>query len=121
MMDVVKRPVFYNVITIIALILSVMAILDQGRSLIAETAEIIVRLEGVAAESNPAVGEAASAMRAAQDARGALYRQALIAMIVAIVANVVANYLGRTRQWSNFSRIQALEAEIEGLRGKRQG
>ncbi len=119
-MEILKRPVLYNVITIVALILSVIAMLDQGRSLIAETSEVITRLEGAAAESDPAVGEAAAAIRASQGIRGSLYRQALIAMIVAIVANVIANYLGRTRHWANVSRIQALEAEIEGLRENQQ-
>ena len=119
-MEILKRPVLYNAITIVALILSVIAMLDQGRSLIAETSEVITRLEGVAAESDPAVGEAAAAIRASQEIRGSLYGQALIAMIVAIVANVIANYLGRTRQWANTSRIQALEAEIEELRGNQQ-
>ncbi|MDE0610734.1 MAG: hypothetical protein OXH77_12595 [Anaerolineaceae bacterium] len=41
-------------------------------------------------------------------------------MIIAVVANVIANYLGRTRHWANLSRIQSLEAEIEGLRGNQQ-
>lgn len=120
MMDILKRPVLYNVLTIVALILSVIALLDQGRTLIAEASEIIIRLEGVAAESDPAVGEAAATMREAQETRGALYRQALVAMIIAIVANVIANYLGRSRQWTNLSRIQELEAEIESLRGNQQ-
>ncbi|MCY3719759.1 MAG: hypothetical protein OXG07_09420 [Anaerolineaceae bacterium] len=120
MMDILKRPVLYNVITIVALILSVIALLDQGRTLIAETSEVITRLEGVAAESDPAVGEAAAAISASQQVRGDLYRQALIAMIIAILANVIANYLGRSRQWTNLSRIEALEAEIEGLRGNQQ-
>jgi len=121
MIDILKRPVLYNVITIVALILSVIALLDQGRILIAETAEIIARLEGVAAESDPAVGEAAAAIRAGQQARGALYGQALITMIIAVVANVIANYLGRTRHWTNLSRIKELEMEVENLRGNRQG
>ncbi len=109
MLDILKRPVLYNVITIVALILSVIALLDQGRILIAETAEIIARLE------------AAAAIRAGQQARGALYGQALITMIVAVVANVIANYLGRTRHWTNLSRIRELEMEVENLRGKQQG
>jgi hypothetical protein len=38
-------------------------------------------------------------------------------MVIAILANVVANYLGRGRHFTNISRIRELEAELRGLRG----
>ena len=41
----------------------------------------------------------------------------IVTMIIAILANVIANYLGRGRQHANTVRIRELEAELHGLRG----
>lgn len=40
----------------------------------------------------------------------------IVTMGIAILANVVANYLGRGRQRMNLGRIRRLEAELDGMR-----
>ena len=55
-------------------------------------------------------------LAAEQEQRLRLANYLFVALMVAILANVFANYLGRGRHFENTARIRELEAEIRGMR-----
>ena len=55
-------------------------------------------------------------LAAEQDQRLRLANYLLATLLIAILANVVANYIGRGRHFKNTARIRELEAEIRGMR-----
>ncbi|MYC97269.1 MAG: hypothetical protein F4X14_20115 [Caldilineaceae bacterium SB0661_bin_32] len=113
------RPVIFNILTIAALLfaLAQLVILAPGRTT-PTTTEAVQLLAELARESD-AVDETLGARMAADQARRQLFSNNMIATIaIAILANVIANYLGRGRQRTNRDRIRRLEAELQELQSR---
>jgi len=111
------QPVVFNVITIVAMLFSVFQIVAGGVARTTRTAEAIQLLEELVEEGVIEDETIVSGVSSDQDMRARLANSLLVTMVIAILANVIANYLGRGRQHENTSRIRELEAELRGLRG----
>lgn len=101
------RPVVFNVITILAMVLALYWTLtyppEGFRPL----------LEEVAAENPGQVDEALlDTLQAGEDAREQGFNLGVIVMVIAIISNIAANYLGRQRQQENAARVAELEAQL---------
>ncbi|MCZ0938708.1 MAG: hypothetical protein OXJ55_08740 [Caldilineaceae bacterium] len=114
------RPVTFNILTIAALLFALVqiVILAPGRTT-PTTTEAIQLLAELAREDN-AVDETLSVrLTADQEQRQWLNNNMIVTITIAILANIVANYLGRGRQRTNQDRIRQLEAELYGLQSRR--
>ena len=111
------RPVVFNVVTIAALLIAlVQLVLVSPMYTMPATAEAIQLLAELAQE-NEAVDESVITLLENDVMRRRLLGNGMIVtMGIAILANVVANYLGRGRQRMNVDRIRRLEAELDGMR-----
>ena len=111
------RPVVFNVVTIAALLIAlVQLVLVSPMYTMPATAEAIQLLAELARE-NEAVDESVITLLELDVMRRRLLGNGMIVtMGIAILANVVANYLGRGRQRMNLDRIRRLEAELDGMR-----
>ena len=111
------RPVVFNVVTIAALLIAlVQLVLVSPMYTMPATAEAIQLLTELARE-NEAVDETVITLLENDVMRRRLLGNGMIVtMGIAILANVVANYLGRGRQRMNVDRIRRLEAELDGMR-----
>ena len=111
------RPVVFNVVTIAALLIAlVQLVLVSPMYTMPATAEAIQLLAELAQE-NEAVDETVITLLENDVMRRRLLGNGMmITMGIAILANVVANYLGRGRQRMNLDRIRRLEAELDGMR-----
>ena len=111
------RPVVFNVVTIAALLIAlVQLVLVSPMYTMPATAEAIQLLAELARE-NEAVDETVITLLENDVMRRRLLGNGMIVtMGIAILANVVANYLGRGRQRMNVDRIRRLEAELDGMR-----
>ena len=111
------RPVVFNVITIAALLIAlVQLVLVSPMYTMPAATEAIQLLAGLAQE-NEAVDESLITLLENDVMRRRLLGNGMmITMGIAILANVVANYLGRGRQRMNLDRIRRLEAELDGMR-----
>ena len=111
------RPVVFNVVTIAALLIAlVQLVLVSPMYTMPATAEAIQLLTELAQE-NEAVDESVITLLENDVMRRRLLGNGMIVtMGIAILANVVANYLGRGRQRMNVDRIRRLEAELDGMR-----
>ena len=111
------RPVVFNVVTIAALLIAlVQLVLVSPMYTMPATAEAIQLLAELARE-NEAVDESVITLLENDVMRRRLLGNGMmITMGIAILANVVANYLGRGRQRMNVDRIRRLEAELDGMR-----
>lgn len=111
------RPVVFNVVTIAALLIAlVQLVLVSPMYTMPATAEAIQLLAELAQE-NEAVDESVITLLELDVMRRRLLGNGMmITMGIAILANVVANYLGRGRQRMNVGRIRRLEAELDGMR-----
>lgn len=111
------RPVVFNVVTIAALLIAlVQLVLVSPMYTMPATAEAIQLLAELAQE-NEAVDESVITLLELDVMRRRLLGNGMIVtMGIAILANVVANYLGRGRQRMNVGRIRRLEAELDGMR-----
>ena len=111
------RPVVFNVVTIAALLIAlVQLVLVSPMYTMPATAEAIQLLAELAQE-NEAVDESVITLLENDVMRRRLLGNGMIVtMGIAILANVVANYLGRGRQRMNVGRIRRLEAELDGMR-----
>lgn len=111
------RPVVFNVVTIAALLIAlVQLVLVSPMYTMPATAEAIQLLTELAQE-NEAVDESVITLLELDVMRRRLLGNGMmITMGIAILANVVANYLGRGRQRMNVDRIRRLEAELDGMR-----
>lgn len=111
------RPVVFNVVTIAALLIAlVQLVLVSPMYTMPATAEAIQLLAELARE-NEAVDESLITLLENDVMRRRLLGNGMIVtMGIAILANVVANYLGRGRQRMNVDRIRRLEAELDGMR-----
>lgn len=113
------RPVIFNILTVAALLFALvqLVILAPGRTT-PTTTEAIQLLAELARESE-AVDETLSArMTADQERRQGFSNNMIVTIAVAVLANVIANYLGRGRQRTNRDRIRRLEAELQGLQSR---
>ena len=111
------RPVVFNIITISVLLIALaqMVLVSPMYTMPAttETIQLLVEL----ARENDAVEE--TLITLLEDdlmRRRWLGNGMIVTMGIAILANVIANYLGRGRQRMNQDRIRRLEAELHGMR-----
>ncbi|MYC20261.1 MAG: hypothetical protein F4X62_02040 [Caldilineaceae bacterium SB0662_bin_25] len=110
------QPVIFNVITIVALLFSLFQIVTGTSGRLIRTADAIHALEELAADGVLEDDSIVSGLSTNRDQRTRLDNYLIVTMIIAILANVVANYLGRGRHHANTSRIRELEAELRALR-----
>ena len=111
------QPVVFNVITIVAMLYALGQLVFEGPKLLTSSTGLIVMLDELAEESDLVDETVVSSFTADQEQRRAIFNNVIVVMVIAIAANVVANYLGRGRHHTNLSRIRELEAELRGLRG----
>lgn len=111
------QPVLFNVITIVAMLFSLFQVVSGSSERITRTGEAIQLLEQLADEGVLEDDTIVSGLVADQEMWLGLSTYLIVTMIIAILANVIANYLGRGRQHANSVRIRELEAELHGLRG----
>ncbi|MCZ0938109.1 MAG: hypothetical protein OXJ55_05710 [Caldilineaceae bacterium] len=111
------RPVVFNVITIASLLFAlVQLVLVSPMYAMPATTEAI-QLLGELAQESDAVEETLIALLADDLMRRKwLGNGMIVTMGIAILANVIANYLGRGRQRMNQARIRRLEAELHAMR-----
>ena len=109
------QPVVFNLITIVGMLFLLFQLVESvrrtGPADITESYADLVEEGAIEDEGLSARLEAEENLRL----RVAVY--ILATLMIAILANVVANYLGRGRHFENTARIRELEAEIRGLRG----
>ena len=106
----VVRPVVFNVITVVAMMLALFWLLTMPPE---ATGPL---LEQVEVETGLVDDALLVSLQENVVARAQATNVVVIAMIVAILSNIVANYLGRQRQKTNLARIAALETRL----GQRQ-
>ena len=116
MNDTLIQPVVFNVITIVAMLFSLFQIVTGESVRLTRSAEAIVLLEELAEDGVLEDDAIVSSLSADRDMRTRLANYLIVTMVIAILANVVANYLGRGRHFTNLSRIRELEAELRTLR-----
>lgn len=117
MSNIVRLPVVFNVITIVALLFSLFQVVVGASGDTASSAEAVQLLEELAAEGVEVDESLISGLAADRDMRSRLANYLIVTMVIAILANVIANYLGRGRHTTNLARIRELEEELSGLRG----
>ncbi len=118
-MDKLNRPVIFNIVTIAALLLCLAQTLTAPARMMSATTEAIQLILEHAPESD-AVDETSSLRLATDQAWRQRFNISMSATaLIAILANVIANHLGRRRQRVNQDRIRQLEAELHGLRSRR--
>ena len=110
-------PVVFNAITIVAMLYALSQIVVDGPRLRSSTTGITLALQELAQESELVDEALVSSFVADQKQRRGLFNEIIVVMVIAILANVAANYFGRGRQRANTTRIRELEAELRGLRG----
>lgn len=101
------RPVVFNVITIAAMVFALNWTLNYPPDAFSPL------LEQAAAEAPGMVDEAmVVSLQDTEALRVQGFNMGVIVMIIAILSNIVANYLGRQRQRQNLERIAELEAKL---------
>ena len=110
-----SQPVLFNLVTIAAMLFSLFQLVAVSQR--TATSEVIELFEELAAEGEVEDETLSVRLAAEQEERLRLANYILATLLFAILANVVANYLGRGRHFENTARIRELEAEIRGLRG----
>ncbi len=111
------QPVVFNIITIVAMLFSLFQIMIGESGRLTRASEAIQILEEFAEDGSLEDDSIISVLSADRDQRTRLANYLVVTMVIAILANVVANYLGRGRHFTNISRIRELEAELRVLRG----
>ena len=109
-----SQPVLFNLITIAAMLFSLFQLVAVSQR--TATNEVIELFEELAAEGGIEDETLSVRLAAEQDQRLRLANYILATLMIAILANVVANYIGRGRHHANTARIRELEAEIRGMR-----
>lgn len=110
-------PVVFNAITIVAMLFALSQMVTEVPRLLANSTMIMLALEELAQESDQVDESLIATFAADQDQRTGLFNEIIVVMVIAIVANVIANYLGRGRHFANTARIRELEAELRAIRG----
>ena len=98
------QPVLFNVITIVAMLFSLFQVVSGSSERITRTGEAIQLLEQLADEGVLEDDTIVSGLVADQEMWLGLSTYLIVTMIIAILANVIANYLGRGRQHANTVR-----------------
>lgn len=111
------QPVVFNAITIVAMLYALSQMVTEGPRLLASSTGITLALEELAQDSDQVDESLIETFAADQDQRRGLFNEIIVVMVIAIVANVIANYLGRGRHHANTTRIRELEAELRAVRG----
>ncbi len=109
------QPVLFNLVTIVAMLVSLFLLVTVSQN--TATDEVVELFEMLSAEGGIEDATLSVRLAAEQDERMRLANYVLATLMIAIFANVVANYLGRGRHFDNTARIRELEAEIRGIRG----
>ena len=109
------QPVVFNLITIVAILFLLYQIAEAAHR--TGSTEIIKMYDELVKEGDVEDAGLRVRLGAERDQRVRVGTYVLVTLIVAILANVIANYIGRGRQFENTARIRELEAEIRGLRG----
>lgn len=118
-MDKVFQPLVFNVITIVALLFCLFQVFTSRDRMMSATTEAVQLIVEHAPESD-AVDETSSLRLATdQEWRMGISNSMSVTAGIAILANILANYLGRRRQRMNHDRIRQLEAELRGLQSRR--
>lgn len=110
------QPVVFNAITIVGMLYALSQMVTAEPRLQASSTEISTALEELAQNSELVDESLVATFAADQDLRRGLSNEIILIMVIAIAANIVANYLGRGRHQTNTSRIRELEEELRALR-----
>jgi len=111
------RPVVFNVITIAALLIALaQLVLVFPMYAMPATTEAIQLFEELAQESDAVEETLIELLENDLVRRKWLGNGMIVTMCIAILANVIANYLGRGRQRMNQARIRQLEADLQAMR-----
>ncbi len=112
-----SKPVVFNMITIVAMLFSLFQMVAVAKRDEVATAKAVQLIEEFVEEG--AIEDDGLTLRlAAESNQIALFEVYIVGtLLIAIFANVVANYIGRGRHYENTGRIRELEAEMRGLRG----
>lgn len=108
------QPVVFNVITILAMLVSLAQLVAVAN--VTSTDEVIAVLDGLIEEGAVEYETLPERLVYEQEQRALLAIYVLTAIMVAILANVIANYIGRGRHFENTARIRELKAELSGFR-----
>ena len=111
------QPVVFNAITIVAMLLALSQLALGAPGRVTRTAEAIQLLEQLAEEGALVDETLVTGLEADRAWRVQFANNVIVTMVIAILANIAANFLGRGRHHTNTSRIRELEAELRGLRG----
>lgn len=107
------QPVTFNLITIAAMLFSIgqLVAVSQGTA----TTDVIELFETLAAAGEIEDGTLSMRLAAERGRRLRLANYVLATLMIAILANFAANYVGRGRHFENTARIRELEAELRGM------
>lgn len=111
----ILQPVVFNLITIVAMMFT----LFQGMVAVSQNTaapEVIELIEELVEKGGIEDATLGPRLEAERQQRLRLANYIMISMMIAILANVFANYFGRGRHFENTARIRELEAEIRVLR-----
>ena len=111
------QPVQFNMITIVAMLFSLFQMVAVAKRDEVATAKAIQLIEEFVEEGQ--IEDDGLPLRLAAESRQiALFEVYIVGtLLIAILANVVANYIGRGRHYENSARIRELEAEMRAMRG----
>ena len=111
------RPVVFNVITIAALLIALAQLVLVFPMYTMPATTEAIQLLGELAQESDAVEETLIELLANDLVRRKwLGNGMIVTMCIAILANVIANHLGRGRQRMNQARIRQLEADLQSMR-----
>lgn len=111
------QPVVFNMITIVAMLCSLFQMVAVAKRDEVATAKAVQLIEEFVA-AGEIEDEGLTLRLAAESEQIALFEVYIVGtLLIAVMANVVANYIGRGRHFENSGRIRELEAEMRGLRG----
>lgn len=114
-MEKILQPTVFNIITIVAMLIALFQLVTPStRETTPATLEAIGVLEEIVEKDGESDPDKRLSVRLATDQlrRVGLFNNMMVAMVVAILSNVVANILGRGRHRANTARIQSLEKEL---------
>ena len=108
----IRLPVVFNAITIVAMLFSLIQVITGNSGGATGTAEAVQALKKLQEEGVTVDDSVIAGLNADQQTRSQLANLLIAAMVIAIVANLIANYLGRGRHTTNLARIRELEEEL---------
>lgn len=120
MKDGVVRPVVFNVVTIAALLFSLLQLLFLAPERATATTDEAIEILGELAGEGDGVYESLRArLQTDKQRRQVLSTGLILTMVIAISANIVANRFGRERQHTNLARIRQLETQLKREQSRR--